>query len=87
MAGKKSKAAYWSFLASDDKIKGLIKHEMKQRGLTQAELAREFGYYSSRLSNYFNNKPRGLTDIQIVYLLEYLGWNVEVKVTSNEISE
>jgi transcriptional regulator with XRE-family HTH domain len=87
MAGKKSLAAYWSFLASDDRIKGLIEYELQSRGWTRAKLAEEMGFHKSRLSCYFNNKPRGLTDIQIVYMLEQLGWELTVKATKDEISE
>ena len=80
MAGVKSKASGWCPVRSSKKIQTLVKYKMETKGWGLTELARESGIDKPRLSNYFNNKPRGVTNIQLYHIAELLGFDIEITV-------
>ena len=80
MAGVKSKASGWCPVRSSKKIQTLIKYKMETKGWDLTKLARESGIDIPRLSNYFNNKSSGITNIQLYHVAELLDFDIEIIV-------
>jgi transcriptional regulator with XRE-family HTH domain len=80
MAGKRSKGAYWNPIVFSKRIRTAVKYKMAVNGWNLSNLSERTGITYSRLSRWFNDKPGGVTAIQIYHILDVVGLEVEILV-------
>lgn len=81
------RSRYYSWLASNRYLRRVIAARIEASGISRAEVARQMGFDRSKISQYLNNNVkgvRGMSDLQILKVCEYIGIEFSLNITKLE---
>ena len=76
----KSAGSGWNFLRDNEKLRGVISQRISERGLSEKDISDGIGVQVHYLHEYLKSSGPSLTNIQIMYICQLLGIEVDLEI-------
>jgi transcriptional regulator with XRE-family HTH domain len=80
MSKERRKSTKIAYLRDNKTIREAIRYRMKEKGITQGDLAERVGLMPYQISLYLNDKKPSITEEFVLKLLDYLKIEIVLKV-------